>query len=231
MSEAAERLSLDPSRVRQLIRDGALAGRQVGRQWLIPAEDLARLAHQRRLPGRPLAPARAWGLLDLLDGGTASWLPPVARSQVRQQLRRLVGADAARWRSALRARSDVHAVVAHQAALARLEHAAEADVEVLRAGPGAAAAAGADLVVVEARSEFYVSEQAWQRLRSALHLREANGQANVVVRVPRGCWPFADRLGAAALAADLLESSEPRAVKAGELLLNGLAAGQPGAGR
>jgi excisionase family DNA binding protein len=224
VSEAAQRLSLDPSRVRRLIRSGGLHGRQVGRQWLIPAEDLARFSSQRSRPGRPLAPARAWALLDLLEGGKALWLSPVARSQVRQLLRGLEGAEASRWRSALRARSHLHRVSLHRAALLRLEKAAREGDRVFPAGPAVAAAVGADLVVVDPLPEFYVSEQAWPILQRTLHLNEARGNPGALIRVPRGAW-LSGGPGAAALAADLLDNPESRAVDAGTALLNSLAAG------
>ena len=83
VNDAAERLGVHPTRVRQLVRSGDLAGHRVGRVWLVDPQDVARLAGQKARAGRPMAPARAWGLLDLLEGGSALWLPPVGRSQVR----------------------------------------------------------------------------------------------------------------------------------------------------
>lgn len=221
VQEAAARLGVDASRVRQLIAANRLAARHVGRAWLVSAEDVHRLAEQRHVPGRPLAPARAWGLLDLLDGGGARWLSPVARSQVRSVLRGLNGADAARWRSALRARNEVHRVDAHPAALRRLAN--EPDVQP--AGAKRAAAAGADLVVVDEAPEVYVPPQHWPQLQARLHLHQADGRGNLLVRVPVGVWPWEPgaAVSRAALAADLLESAEPRAVHAGVQMLNDLA--------
>lgn len=220
VQEAAERLGVDPSRVRQLIDAQVLPARRAGRMWLLPAEDVARLVAQRPGPGRPLAPARAWALLDLLDGGSAPWLSAVARSQVRAQLRALAGADAARWRSLLRARSTVHPVHAHPAALRRLD----VDATVRPAGAARAANAGADLVAVDPVPEVYVPADSWPQLRDRLRLQDAEGDANLRVRVPAGLWPWVDTgPGPADLAADLLESDEPRAVSAGVALLNALA--------
>lgn len=219
--EAAERLGVDVSRVRQLIAADRLNARHVGRAWLVSAEDVNRLANHRPRPGRPLAPARAWALLNMLDGGSAPWLSPVARSQVRELLRRLDGADAARWRSALRARSEVHRVEAHPAALRRLED--EPAVEA--AGPEHAARAGADLVAIDQVPEVYVHADEWPRLRRRLALREADEGGNLLVRVPAQVWPWQNNaaVGRAALAADLLDSAEPRAVHAGVQVLNALA--------
>jgi excisionase family DNA binding protein len=219
--EAAERLGIDESRVRKLIAADVISARHVGRAWLVSAHDVDRLARERPGPGRPIAPARAWALLNLLDGGSAPWLSPVARSQVRELLRRLEGADAGRWRSALRARSEVHRVDAHPAALRRLDK----DPAVQAAGPAQAAQAGADLIAIDPVPEVYVPAKEWPRLHRRLALREAEGSGNLLVRVPAGVWPWPNKepIGPAALAADLLDSAEPRAVRAGVQLLNDLA--------
>lgn len=219
--EAAERLGVDDSRVRQLIAADLLGARRLGRAWLVSADDVNRLARHRSSPGRPLAPARAWALLDLLDGGSAAWLSPVARSQVRKLLRQLAGADADRWRSALRARSEVHPVNAHPSALRRLD----SDPAVKPAGLDRAARAGADVVAVAPVPEVYVQAAQWPGVRRRLALREAGDRGNLVVRVPAGVWPWPEGapVGRAALAADLLESAEPRAVHAGVQMLNDLA--------
>jgi excisionase family DNA binding protein len=218
--EAARRLGVDDSRVRQLLRSRAIGGSQVGREWLVSASDVARLASRRVPAGRPLAPARAWGLLDLLDGGSAQWLAPVARSQVRQVGRRLSGAHADRWRAALRARSEVHLCRAHAAAVRRLLD----DPAVRLGGPGEAQRLGIDLVVLSARPEVYVPAPEWPRLARSLHLLAAVDEPDVVVRVPHGVWPLEqqDHAGVALLAADLLDSDEPRAIAAGVARLNEL---------
>ena len=160
VAEAASALEVDESRIRQMLRSGALAGRHVGRAWVVSGEALADLRGQRSPAGRPLAAKRAWTLLDLLDGGRAAWLDPVARSQVRAHLRRLTGSDATRWRAALRGREERHLIVGHRAALSRL---AAAD-DVWPAGPGMASAAGADLLAPGAKAEFYVPRETWPAL-------------------------------------------------------------------
>lgn len=229
VKEAAERLGVHPTRVRQMLRSGALAGRRVGSMWLVDPEDVARLAGQKARAGRPLAPARAWGLLDLLDGGSAPWLPPVGRSQVRHLLSKLDGVDADRWRAGLRSRSDVRRVRAQPAALERLLVAPQ----VLAAGAAEAARMGVDLVGMGQVPEFYVPSGRWPELVRGLHLVEVSAEPNLLVRVPRGVWPFGrhSRPGVASLAADLLESAEPRAVRGGVAKLNELSARAVGARR
>ena len=222
MREAAERLNVDPSRVRQLLRNRTLAGRRVGGRWLVASEDVGRLAGYRTVPGRPLAPARAWGLLDLLDGGAAPWLTPVARSQVRQLLRRLDGESADRWRGALGARSHVLRCQAHPTTIPRLL--GQGSVDVLRAGPAQAARQGVDLMTLGEVPEVYVLPNQWPELARSLMITEGAARPNLLVRLPRGPWPFQDRheVGLAALAADLLESAEPRSISSGVATLNDL---------
>lgn len=224
VAEAAYRLGVDESRVRQLLRAGRLSGHRMGRAWLVSDADVARLAGHalgaRRPSGRPLSPPRAWALLDLLEGGAAPWLSPSARSQVRAIARNLSRADAARWRAALRARADVIPCRVHPAALSRLGNAPE----VVPAGPVEAARRGIDLVAFESLPEVYVEPDAWPNVVRLYRVAERPPQPNLLVRLPRGgWWPDDGRLGSAVLAADLLDSPEPRAVSAGAALLHELA--------
>jgi len=223
VAEAADRLGVHPSRVRALLRRGELSGRRLGSRWLVAEEDVARLVGHGARGTRPPSPARAWGLLHLLQGRDPSWLSPVARSQLRARVRELAGADAARWRALLRGRSDVLELYGHPAALPRLL----ADPHVVAAGAQAAAAAGLDLVVTDAVAEAYVPADHTQRLIDALALMDRPGQVNLLLRVPRQVWSFDqndDQAGAAVLAADLLEAAEPRAISSAVAVLNDHAA-------
>lgn len=224
VKEAARLLGVSERRVRQLLNDGVLQGDRFGESWQVSAPALARLQSQRRHRGRPLGPGRSWALLDLLEGGSASWLRPSARSQLRSSLGRFVDADDDRWRSALHGRSDVIRCVAHPAAVDRLL----ALPDVLSAGAGVAANRGFDLVAGNAVPEAYLLADEWPDLARSLAIRPAIGaaEANLIVRLPLVVWPFApgQRVSIAALAADLLESPEPRAVSAGVMRLNDLLA-------
>lgn len=240
--EAAQRLGVDDSRVRAMLRLSTLAGRRVSGRWLVDGDDLAHREAHRPPRGRPMSPVRAWGLLSLLEGGRAPWLSPAERSQVRAQLRAAFSPPAAavtvstaaesaaaaagrvdRWRAMFKARSDVVAVEAHRAALPRLLN----EVGVHEAGVRAAIRAGADLVSPSARPELYVSGDVWPQLRERYQLGEGRTSANLVVRVPRGVPdPFGGEVpGPAVLAADLLESDDYRVWAAGARMLVDLAAG------
>lgn len=223
VGETAALLGVHRSRVEQLLWSGQLRGRRAGRLWFIDAQSVYEVRSRSRAPGRPLAPGRAWGLLDLLEGGGAPWLSSVARSQVRARLRGLGDADADRWRALLRGRSQRLPVRVHPGALAALL----GEEAVLPAGLARAACAGADLVVIDPLPEIYVRVEEWPALAERWHPQPAPGAENLRVHLPRTVWPFAgrDEVGPAALAADLLDSAEPRAISAGETLLRELLAG------
>ncbi len=218
VEEASRRLGVNHSRVRQLLRAGDLRGRRLGNSWLVSAEDLARLENQVRLGGRPLAPKRAWAVIDLLDGGRAPWLSSSARSQVRRYLADLADPGPDGWRAALRGRSHVLDLVAHPAAVERLKRASGVRV----GGLAAAASRGIDIVAIaQPIPEFYIDEAQWPALSRSLALREG-AVPNLRVRIPKEAWPFADDVPSvdsgvsdAVLAADLLDHVEPRAVTAG----------------
>lgn len=227
VQEASRRLGVNDSRVRQLLRAGDLRGRHVGRSWLIQADDVARLERSVRRPGRPLAPKRAWAVLDLLVGGRAPWLSDSARSQVRRYVADLADPTPDDWRAALRQRSRVLDVLAHPAAIQRLRR----DDAVMRAGASAAVDRGFDLLLLEEPvPEFYLATDRWPGLHRSLALR-VGAEPNLRVRIPNEIWPFgraddfsASEVGDAVLAADLLESAEPRAVAAGAARLGELLA-------
>jgi excisionase family DNA binding protein len=226
VSAAAARLGVSEPRVRQLLTTGRLGGRRLGRSWLVDSEDVARLEQQRRPSGRPLGPRRAWGLLDLLDGGEADWLSGAARSQLRASMKKYIDATADQWRAALAGRSHAVKCQIHPAALTRLQ---QSDA-VRPSGAVVASRRGFDLVADHTGFEcVYVDPERWSQLSKSLAIRPLDedrsiGPANLVVLLPKIAWPFAGRAAVpdSVLAADLLESPEPRAVRAGAVRLNEL---------
>lgn len=92
---------------------------------------------------------------------------------------------------------------------------------VLSAGVSEAQRRGFDLVSLdEGIQEVYVDPGRWPDIARELAIRQG-GEANLLVRLPHGVWPFRDGNGVpdAVIAADLLDAAEPRAVSAGELRL------------
>lgn len=135
-------------------------------------------------------------------------------------MRRLSGMDADRWRAALRARNEVLRCRAHPAAIQRLLD----RPDVLSAGDSEAGRRGIDLVALDAIPQAYVPSEVWPALAEGLMISKRASEPNLIVLLPRAVWPFEaqSEVSLAALAADLLESAEPRAVSSGVAVLNRL---------
>jgi excisionase family DNA binding protein len=103
-AQAAQRLGVNPSRVRALIARGALTATRAGNQWLIDADSLDR--HHDLVTagatGRPFAPRIAWAAAALCDG-RRDGLTSDDRYRLRRRLAGADGADACaqvqRWLS------------------------------------------------------------------------------------------------------------------------------------
>ena len=227
--DAAERLGIGEPRVRQLLVSGDIAGRRLGRMWMVSAESVSQLQQRNRPPGRPLGPRRAWGLLDLLAGGEAPWLVPSARSQLKAGGRRLAEAGPDQWRAALRGRNEVVRCHAHPAAIPRLfsqEGALPSGLAVLPGRCFDLTASPRDI------DQAYVDPARWDDISRALAIRVAEPgdrglTSNLTVLLPRIGWPLTGReeVPDSVLAADLLESAEPRVVNAAAARLNELLRG------
>jgi excisionase family DNA binding protein len=227
VAEAAARLGVSEPRVRQLLASGDLAGRRLGKVWLVSAESVSKMRQQgSRPPGRPLGPRRAWALLDLLAEGDAPWLTASARSQLKARMRDLAEATPNQWRAALRGRSEVLPCQIHRAAVPQLLR----RQGVLLAGMAALRNRPFDLVVAEhGVDQAYVDAALWPEMARTLAIRSAGPDnpavaPNLTVYLPRIPWPLIGRENVpdSVLAADLLDSSEPRAVSAGAVRLGEL---------
>jgi excisionase family DNA binding protein len=174
VADAAARLGLSEPRVRQLLSSGDLAGRRLGRAWLVSAESVAQLQQRGRPSGRPLGPRRAWGLLDLLADGQAAWLAPSARSQLKAVEHRLIGASPDKWRAALRGRSSVLHCQIHPVGISRLV----SHERVLPAGMATIAGRPFDLVSIPREiDQVYADPAAWPSISRALAVRDAGPAA------------------------------------------------------
>lgn len=209
VDEAADRLGLSRHRVRDLIRSGHLPARQVAGRWVVDTSDLDRVG-ENRSPGRPLSPRMAWGLVGLLDAGDAPDLSAPERSRLRARLRNEPPLNQIARLS--RGRAHLHRLHVHPAALPRA-------LAWEGAVPAGASAAGHDLVDVR-RAELYLPAMALAPLSRALRARPADGDANLVVRVPAGDrWPFPDgKAGPVAVALDLWDAGDSRSRRAAEEL-------------
>ena len=225
--QAAERLGVSEPRVRQLLASGDLAGRRLGVPgWsrLSPSPGCGSAA-----PGRPAARWVRSGLgrcstcwSAVMPRGSphrhaassghacAGWpaLPPA--SGVRR-----CGA-VARYCPAGLTPTAIPRLVGHEGVL-------PAGLAVLEGRPF-------DLVIAgHVIDQAYVDPVLWPALSSALAIRPAGPDhpgavPNLTVFLPRIAWPFQNRreLPDSVLAADLLDSAEPRAVRAGAWRLDEL---------
>ncbi|MGH2762117.1 MAG: hypothetical protein ACRDLD_06000 [Thermoleophilaceae bacterium] len=209
VSEAAEQLSLNPSRVRAMLVHGQLSGEKVGGRWLVLDESLRA---RQRLPnarGRQLNPHNAWAALALASGQPAFWLAPSKVRYVQNLLnaRGLIGLI-----SRLRQRAQVLNFYGHPGVLRRLVSSDRL------AATGASAAASHDLGLAAGEEvDAYVAAEALASAVDewALEPRKVNG--NVALRViPDGLWPFSGAgVPHAAVALDLAEQVDRRSARIG----------------
>jgi hypothetical protein len=213
VSDAAQALRLDPSRVRALAASGELSARKIGGVWLI---DRASIEWRRQHPspaGRPLSAPNAWRVLLLASGeDVGKDADPVARWRVRDALDRR-GLDG--LGRLLRRHAEVHYFWGLPGELRRLR---ERD-DVMLAGVSAAAGHHLDLLSGD-RVDVYVSASRAADVERAHALAPAAGaEANVVLRlVSDDAWPLlaGRRLAPlAAVAIALADDPDPRTARVG----------------
>jgi excisionase family DNA binding protein len=213
VSDAAEALRLDRSRVRALAASGELSARKVGGVWLI---DRGSIEQRREHPvpaGRPLSASNAWRVLLLASGEDIDEdADAVARWRVRDALDRR-GLDG--LRGLLRRHAEIDYFWGLTGELRRLR---ERD-DVVLSGTSAAGGHHLDLLSGD-RVDVYVSASQAPGVERAHALAPAAGaEANVVLRVvPDDAWPLlaGRRLAPlAAVAIALAEDPDPRGARVG----------------
>lgn len=182
--EAAERLSVNQSRVRALVSAGALEARRVGSQWVVDADSVDRQAAltSARATSRAMSQRVAWAAADLADGGDAAWLRANERSRLRRRLS--TAATSAelvqRW---LRHRSD--AEIRYRVGERDLD-ALLGTEGVVRTGVSAAEAYGLGLGT-GGSADAYVTAEVEQRLVDEFFLI-ASRSGNLFLRVVEDGW-------------------------------------------
>ena len=206
VQEAAERLELNPGRVRRLVSQGLLKGRKVGGRWLLDEYAISERLEATARAGRPLSPRSAWGLLWAADGRPMPWLAPRERSRARQRARSWPLDE---WPWASRHRAVVYKLRSHPSMLQPLLH----DPRVVCSGASVRQLA-VDLIAV-GDAQLYVREAEAPNLINEYSLIPSQ-QPNVVLRVPPAdLWLFDNREAPwPVVVVDLLDARDDRSVRA-----------------
>ena len=215
VAEAARRLGVSPRRVRQMISDGHLAARRVGRVWAISEHDLN--AARRRPAHRPWKPESAWAVLAAAEGSPPPSLSAYERHRALKRLQKGLPNIAA----LLSERADRRTFYAHPADVDRII----AMPGVVKTAASAAEEHSIDLVG-PGPAEAYVTETTLGQIALGHHMEERSERPNLVLRVMGDAhWPFPDGAEVApraVAAVDLLESGDERTRRAGRELLESL---------
>ncbi|WP_020387945.1 helix-turn-helix domain-containing protein [Kribbella catacumbae] len=218
VERAARLLQVSPQEVRRLIAAGELAAERLGeRSWSLDEASVRLRAARGAGRGRPWIPAKAWAALWRLSGLPVDWLSTGEMWRLRAQLDE-ISADGLVIATRRRAGVEAGRVLPEY-----LERLVETD-GVVRTGMSAAAAAGADLIGT-GQIDLYCGASLRSDLVARYGIDLTSSNPNVVLRVPEGDLPLLEGrevMPAAVVAADLLGSTEPRAVRAGRDLLGGL---------
>ena len=223
VSEAAARLGVHQSRVRQLLHAGTVGGRRLGRQWLIDADDLDR--HRDLVSGgatsRAMSARTAWAAAALVDGQDTRWITSSERSRLQGRLQRNAEEVVTfrRWLSTRQlstarfriADSDIAAFLQEQDVVATGISAARSHGQRLSAAGEAEAYATVELARKLTRKYFLVASE-----RGNLLLRTVEGNWHTDTAVRRDGLLITTRL---MTAVDLLDSADARSVSAGRRLL------------
>jgi hypothetical protein len=224
VAEAAQCLQVSPRRVRALLEDGRLEGRQVAGRWVLSSRNVERRQQIAPQAGRPLSQASAWRVLAFVahaDDALGELAAPMrSRARARAaELRRCQPADIPRhWQLVLGSRARITEFYAHPSVLKDLLD----DPKIVRSGIRAAH----DHLVVVGGAEGYIRSRDLPQVQAKYALNPDSGaHANVRLHVVEGdeaSWLFSQRVApAAVVAADLVERETPRDRAAGVKLAVG----------
>jgi excisionase family DNA binding protein len=215
--QAAERLRVTEQEIRRLISAGELAADRFGEtgQWAVDARAVAQRAARSPSRGRPWEPAVAWAALWLLSGHPADWLSASDRSRLRRRMREIEP-------DALAIATRKRAFVESGRVLPEYVDRLASAQGVVRTGVSATAEAGADLVSTGA-VDIYSPTTLRPLLIAQFGVDLASRNPNVVLRtLPANILPVLgdrDVMPSAVVAVDLLDSTDPRTVRAGRDVL------------
>lgn len=212
-AEAARLLGLSIQRVRALVAEGDLPGQKVAGRWFVDRSAVERRLRDPKLSGRPYSPPHAWGVIALAEGEHPTWLDAPNRSRLRRLLREH---DLQAILPSLARRARRLQLRAHASDLPRIE----AEPHVVRSGVSAASEYRIE-IIAPGVLEAYVPAGHLSQLERRYRLRPS-ADANVILHVVDGPWPFApnQRVAPRLVAIlDLLDDDDERTRRAGQRAL------------
>jgi excisionase family DNA binding protein len=216
VAAAARLLGLHESRVRDLIRRGALEADKLGRDLVLDRAEVLAFRDRERRSGRPLSAQNAWALLALLSGDEPTWAKRTTLIRLRRRARDADWVVRSLQHSQSRARLAAWQLLPID--IAQIER----RPDLVKTGVAAALdfsdLAAVSNVAVDAYASSATVEELRQRFRP---VASAKVKANVVLRVPSQSWilergPAAPR---AVIGADLLLDRSQRVRRSGERIL------------
>jgi excisionase family DNA binding protein len=207
--EAARSMGISRQRVRVLAREGRLNARKIGHRWIVEAP----LGDRSPRSGRPLSAASAWAGLALLEGEKPRWVPVTALSRLRRRVRdiewliRVLRASEPRSRiERLRVLpSDLRKITSEMSVVATGLSAISREFDLMPGGEGL---------------DAYISADGLRRLKRRFRPAPGGRDSNLTLRIPAVAWVLGfSQAPLAVVAADLLDSLDARAARAGRDVL------------
>jgi hypothetical protein len=210
--EAAKSMGVSVQRMRVLARGGRVAAHKIGHRWVIEEIPPGR----RRESGRPLSSGVAWAALAILCGEKPRWIDPTARSRLRRRMRDIDWLIRALGSS--QARATIERLRVLPSDLSKLP----SEVRIVPSGLSAITKEF-DIVPGYEGIDAYISPEGLRRVKRRFKPTAAKRESNLILRVPTVTWILgSDRAPIAIVAADLLDSEDPRVSRAGKDVLRGL---------
>lgn len=217
VSDAAQELKLNPSRVRSLIADGSLRADKVAGRWLVHSASVSARLREPMPPGRPMAARNVWAMLLAASGEPfPDGLDPAVRWRLRQAL-------AHQGVVAVRSRLERRAEVQRYWALPGELRVLLRSKDIVLSGSSAAGVFDLPLAAPDAIDAYVRASRKNELIREhGLEEIDAVGQDNVILRaVPDEAWMLDGRRAAplAAVALDLSFYPDSRSARIGHDLL------------
>lgn len=209
-------MGISVQRMRTLAHEGRVAAHKIGNRWVV--EELP--SNRNRKSGRPLSAGIAWAVLAMLSGDAPTWIDPTARSRLRRRMRDVDWLIRAMTNS--QARSNIERLRVLPSDIQKIP----GEVRIVPSGLSAITK-DFDIVAGNDGIDAYVSPEGLRRVKRRFRPTAARRESNLTLRVPVIAWILgSERAPIAVVAADLLGDQDPRASRAGEVVLRRLLNGR-----